>query len=86
MVRNYHTGLPLLPPVSTVLKRALGIDFNQAIEMTNDKRFLTGKGRYVDDMVLPNMTWAHIVRSDVAHAIIKDVGIEAAAQAPDSSK
>lgn len=42
VVRNYHTGLPLLPPVSTVLKRALGIDFNQAIEMTNDKRFLTG--------------------------------------------
>ena len=50
----------------------------QSVKRVEDKRFLTGKGRYVDDMVLPNMTWAHIVRSDVAHAVIKGVDIDAA--------
>jgi len=53
----------------------------QSVKRVEDKRFLTGKGRYVDDMVLPNMTWAHIVRSDVAHAVIKGVDIDAASQA-----
>ena len=32
----------MLPPVSTVLGRALGVDFHQAIAMSNDPRFLCG--------------------------------------------
>jgi CubicO group peptidase (beta-lactamase class C family) len=39
---NYFTGPPLLPPVSTVLRRALGVGFREATEMSNDPRFLTG--------------------------------------------
>ncbi|MBW9114450.1 xanthine dehydrogenase family protein molybdopterin-binding subunit [Rhizobium cauense] len=41
-----------------------------------DKRFLTGKGRYTDDMVVPGMKFAYFIRSPHAHARIK--GIDAA--------
>ncbi|MBG6165931.1 CO/xanthine dehydrogenase Mo-binding subunit, partial [Labrenzia sp. EL_195] len=33
-----------------------------------DKRFITGKGQYTDDMVLPGMGHAAFVRSPHAHA------------------
>jgi CubicO group peptidase (beta-lactamase class C family) len=39
---NYLTGPPPLPPASWLLQRALGVDFYEAIEKTNDPRFLTG--------------------------------------------
>ena len=43
-----------------------------------DKRFITGKGRYVDDMVVPGMKHAAFVRSPHAHARIKGIdGAEA---------
>ena len=38
---NYFTGPPPLPPLSTVLGRALGVEFRRAIAMANDPRFLT---------------------------------------------
>jgi CubicO group peptidase (beta-lactamase class C family) len=41
VVRNYFTGPPPLPPLSTILGRALGVEFRRAIEMSNDARFLT---------------------------------------------
>ena len=41
-----------------------------------DKRFLTGKGRYTDDMSVPGMKYAYFVRSPYAHARIR--GIDAA--------
>jgi aerobic carbon-monoxide dehydrogenase large subunit len=41
-----------------------------------DKRFITGKGRYVDDIKLVGMTYAHFIRSPHAHAKVK--GIDAA--------
>jgi len=39
---NYFTGPPPLPPLSTLLRRALGVEFRQATAMANDRRFLTG--------------------------------------------
>lgn len=42
-----------------------------------DKRFITGKGRYTDDIVEPNQAYAAFVRSPHAHANIK--GIDSAA-------
>jgi len=47
-----------------------------------DKRFLTGKGRYTDDMVVPGMKHAHFVRSPVAHAKIKGIDASAAEKMP----
>ncbi|HEX6451582.1 MAG TPA: xanthine dehydrogenase family protein molybdopterin-binding subunit [Trebonia sp.] len=38
-----------------------------------DLRFLTGTGRYVDDIVLPGTLHACFVRSQVAHARLRDI-------------
>ena len=40
-----------------------------------DKRFITGAGRYVDDMVVPGMKHAAFVRSPHAHAEITGIDI-----------
>jgi len=37
---NYFTGPPPLPPMSTVLNRALGVEFRQVVDLTNDPRLL----------------------------------------------
>ncbi|KQW28086.1 carbon monoxide dehydrogenase [Rhizobium sp. Root274] len=47
-----------------------------------DKRFLTGKGRYTDDMVVPGMKYAYFVRSPYAHAKIKSIDVTAAKAMP----
>jgi len=47
-----------------------------------DKRFITGAGRYVDDMVVPGMKHAAFVRSPHAHAQIKGIDVEAARAMP----
>jgi len=43
------------------------------IKRVEDKRFLTGKGRYTDDIILPDMTNAYILRSPYAHANIRSI-------------
>ena len=47
-----------------------------------DSRFLTGQGRYVDDLKLPDMVHAHVVRSPHAHARIRRIETAAARAAP----
>jgi CubicO group peptidase (beta-lactamase class C family) len=37
---NAFTGPPLLPPLSTIIKRALSVDFRDAVRISNDPRFL----------------------------------------------
>jgi CubicO group peptidase (beta-lactamase class C family) len=39
---NYFTGPLPLPPFSTILDGALGVPFQKAVEMSNDRRFLLG--------------------------------------------
>ncbi|HVN85913.1 MAG TPA: serine hydrolase domain-containing protein [Candidatus Binatia bacterium] len=39
---NYHTGPPLVPLLSTILNRALGVPFDSIADLGNDPRFLTG--------------------------------------------
>jgi CubicO group peptidase (beta-lactamase class C family) len=41
VARSYVTGPPVLPPISTLLRRALGVPINQIVEVSNDPRFLT---------------------------------------------
>jgi aerobic carbon-monoxide dehydrogenase large subunit len=45
----------------------------QSVKRVEDKRFITGNGRYTDDIKLPHMTYAHIVRSPYAHAKILSI-------------
>jgi len=47
-----------------------------------DKRFLTGKGRYTDDMVVPGMKYAYFIRSPHAHARILSIDTAAAQAMP----
>lgn len=47
-----------------------------------DKRFITGKGRYVDDIKLMGMTHAHFIRSPHAHAKVKKIDSSAALNMP----
>ncbi|RWL08497.1 MAG: xanthine dehydrogenase family protein molybdopterin-binding subunit [Mesorhizobium sp.] len=47
-----------------------------------DKRFITGAGRYVDDMVVPGMKHAAFVRSPHAHAEIKKIDVAKAQAMP----
>ena len=37
---NYFTGPPPLPPLSTILDRALGVSFREIVTLSNDPRFL----------------------------------------------
>ncbi|AMA55258.1 xanthine dehydrogenase family protein molybdopterin-binding subunit [Bradyrhizobium sp. CCGE-LA001] len=47
-----------------------------------DKRFITGKGRYVDDIKLQGMTHAYFIRSPHAHAKVKKIDSSAALNMP----
>ena len=44
-----------------------------SVKRVEDKRFITGKGNYTDDIVLPQMTFAYIIRSPHAHAEITNL-------------
>jgi carbon-monoxide dehydrogenase large subunit len=52
-----------------------------AVRRKEDKRFLTGKGNYTDDINRPRQIHAYFLRSDVAHADIKSIDTAAAAKA-----
>jgi aerobic carbon-monoxide dehydrogenase large subunit len=54
----------------------------QPLKRREDFRLLTGKGRYVDDIKLPGMLYAAILRSPHAHADIRNVDLSAARAAP----
>jgi aerobic carbon-monoxide dehydrogenase large subunit len=54
----------------------------QPVRRKEDRRLLTGRGRYGDDLVLPRMVHAAFVRSPHAHARIRSVDKAAALAVP----
>jgi carbon-monoxide dehydrogenase large subunit len=52
------------------------------VKRVEDKRFITGSGRYTDDIVVPNQAYAAFVRSPHAHAQIKGIETHAAEAMP----
>ncbi len=62
--------LPRVPHVGSRIKRP------------DDPRILTGRGRYVDDLVLPRMVHVAFVRSAHAHARLVRVDVDRARRAP----
>jgi carbon-monoxide dehydrogenase large subunit len=54
----------------------------ESIKRKEDARFLRGQGRYLDDVVLPNMTHMAILRSPHAHARIKSIDTSVAGGKP----
>lgn len=53
-----------------------------SVRRTEDHRFITGKGQYVDDINRPGQSYAVFVRSPHAHAAIKKIDVSAAEKAP----
>src|SRR6202048_1448263 len=47
-----------------------------------DRRFITGKGRYVDDIKIVGLTPAHFIRSPHAHAKVKSIDSSEAMKMP----
>ena len=54
----------------------------KSVKRVEDKRYITGKGKYTDDIVLPLQTYASFVRSPYAHAKILGVDIDEAKAMP----
>lgn len=54
----------------------------KSVKRLEDKRFITGKGKYTDDMILPQQTYVSFVRSPYAHAKILNIDTSEAAKAP----
>ncbi len=53
-----------------------------SVPRKEDYRLLTGRGRYVGDLVVPGMLHAAFVRSPYAHAMVNDVDATAALAVP----
>ncbi|MFQ5708167.1 MAG: xanthine dehydrogenase family protein molybdopterin-binding subunit [bacterium] len=60
----------------------MGQYIGASVKRKEDSRFITGKGRYTDDIVLPNMTYGFVVRSPHAHAKIKSIDVNKAKARP----
>ncbi|MCR6735886.1 MAG: xanthine dehydrogenase family protein molybdopterin-binding subunit [Afipia sp.] len=54
----------------------------QPLRRREDFKFITGKGRYTDDMKAPGMLHMAVLRSPHAHAVIKHIDLSAAQASP----
>jgi carbon-monoxide dehydrogenase large subunit len=54
----------------------------QTVQRVEDRRILTGRGRYVDDLRFPDLLHAAFVRSPFPHAAIRSLDTSAAAALP----
>src|SRR5882724_999826 len=50
----------------------------QPVRRVEDQTLITGKGSYTDDIKLPNMSHAYVLRAPVAHGTIKSIDVAAA--------
>ncbi|RAI57257.1 xanthine dehydrogenase family protein molybdopterin-binding subunit [Roseicella frigidaeris] len=53
-----------------------------SVKRKEDLRFLSGRGRYTDDINRPGQAYAHILRSPHAHAAIRGIDLAAARAMP----
>ncbi len=53
-----------------------------SVRRVEDQRFITGSGTYTDDIVRPGQAYAFVLRSSVAHGIIRRIDVAAAKAAP----
>src|SRR3546814_10736987 len=78
------------PPIKTMKQRGRGPTGSETmpdggtgigafVKRVEDKRFLTGRGNYTDDINRPGQTYAYILRSSHAHARIDRIDTSAAA-------
>jgi carbon-monoxide dehydrogenase large subunit len=68
--------------MSATAERTNGGYVGQRMRRKEDPPLITGRGQYTDDLVLPGMLYAHIVRSSEAHAKIVSIDASAALERP----
>lgn len=56
--------------------------FSKPVRRTEDPRLLRGAGRFIDDVNLPRLAHAYVLRSPHAHARIRRIDVAAARAAP----
>jgi carbon-monoxide dehydrogenase large subunit len=54
----------------------------QSLRRLEDERFLTGQGRFIEDIDIPGQTWMHVVRSPHAHATFTQIDTDPARAIP----
>jgi len=59
----------------------LSDDRGRSVRRLEDARFLTGRGRYVEDFALPGEVHAYVLRSPHAHAVIEGIDTAGAQEA-----
>ncbi|MEY4225291.1 MAG: hypothetical protein RL190_48 [Actinomycetota bacterium] len=64
------------------VERKTGGGIGEAVLRKEDRKFVTGEGRYVDDLRLPGMLHAVFVRSPFGHAKVKGIDTAAAEALP----
>src|SRR5215471_18975435 len=70
--------MPFLTSRRQVAPQGIG----KPVRRREDVRFLTGAGKYADDMNLPGQAYACVVRSPHAHARIAGIDVGSASDAP----
>ena len=68
--------------MTDVLEAPATTPLGQPIKRTEDPRFITGNGRYLDDIKLQSMAHMAILRSPYAHARINSIDSSAAMALP----
>jgi CO/xanthine dehydrogenase Mo-binding subunit len=64
------------------LNKVAGTGIGAPMRRVEDRRFVTGKGDFVDDFALPQMAVAYVLRSPHAHAKIVSIDKGPACAAP----
>src|SRR5882762_5537563 len=73
---------PLNVPMDADNLNLMKFGIGQPVARTEDPVLLKGQGRYTDDISLPNQAYAVMVRSQVAHGILKSIDTSAAKKMP----
>ena len=68
-----RTDPPMNAPMAANDLNLMKFGIGQPVPRQEDPTLLRGEGRYTDDMNLPNQAWCVMVRSQVAHGVIKGI-------------
>ena len=79
MIRSKSSATPTEPPPAPAGPKKL---VGHSVPRREDLALLTGTARFVDDIRLPGMLYAKILRSPVAHARLRGVDMSAALTQP----
>src|SRR6185295_15912404 len=66
-------GPPMNAPMAANDLNLMKFGIGQPVPRQEDPTLLRGEGRYTDDMSLPNQAYCVMVRSQVAHGVIKGI-------------